>query len=270
MNSLSFPNLSVNNNGLVYITQPEIVDKIPTPRALRLCTYKGQNLLAVGRPDDVYFYDATEIIQGLHKGAAEFDLPMPAPLKVDVLDHFTSEDQAFISGWVLGADNAYLKTLVSAGDPDRITAELRALDFVVNGAAAVRPLESALREKAAAEIRDRLAVEKSRDILGDYTVPLDRELAARESSVGVVGRCPPAVYARISRDAGGYSPASMRTKWLFNTMQIGDDLTIDAKLAERAQTAVHVYAKRTGKRFKTTTNRVTRTLYIVRVEDRDR
>jgi hypothetical protein len=84
-----------------------------------------------------------------------------------------------------------------------------------------------------------------------------------------VRQCAPAVYERIVRNTGGYTPTTTRIKWPFNTMRVGDEVTIDPKLSKRAQTAVHVYAARTGRTFKTTTNRITKALHVVRIEDKD-
>jgi hypothetical protein len=269
MQTFSFTDLSLNANGLVYLTQPATPAETPSYRALRLCTHNDQQLLAIGTPDSIQFYDAVAIIQGLHGSASEFDLPLPAPVDVRVLDQFDDAEQQFLREFMLGAETSYLKTLVPVGTAPLIAARATSLDLLIQNPSAIKLLEAEVRENSARAIRERILAEKMRDSTSDYVALTEQEDATREAVLNVVTKCPPKLYDRIARNAGGYSPASMRAKWPFNTMNIGDQVTIDAKMAMRAQTAVHVYAARMGKRFTTETNRVTRTLHVVRIEDRN-
>jgi hypothetical protein len=259
MTDCTYADLSLNNAGMVYLRT----------QALRLCTFAGQSLLAVGNPDNAEFYDAHAIITGLHTNANLFDLPLPEPVPVLILDEFDAHAQQFLREFAMGADIAYLKTLVPAGQPDLIIGRAASLGFVVQKASTVKALEAEIREKAAAEMRARVLESKSADLTRDYVALPDGQADRRETApFGVVRPCPPAVYERILRNTGGYSQSANRIKWPFKTMRVGDEVTIDPKLARRAQTAVHVYATRVGWCFRTTTDRISKALHVVRVEDR--
>lgn len=259
MTDHAYSDLTLNNAGMVYLNA----------QALRLCTYAGQTLLAIGSAEDAEFYDATTIITALHGNAHVFDLPLPEPVPVLILDEFDSHAQQFLREFALGADIAYLKTLVPAGQPDLIIARAASLGFVVQKASSVKLMEAELREKATAELRARVLADKSADLTRDYTALPDALADQREAiPFGVVRPCLPAVFEKISRNAGGYSASTARIKWPFKTMRVGDEVMIDPKLARRAQTAVHVYAARVGWRFATSTDRISKSLHVVRIEDR--
>lgn len=257
MNPISYVDLTLTSAGMVYLKT----------QALRLCTYAGQNLLAVGTPEAVKFYDAEEIIRGLHGSASELDLPLPEPVDVQIMAEFDPLGQRFLYEYVLGAEQGYLKTLVPDGHPLLILDKAASLGFIVQKPSTVKLLEADIRDKTAAGLRARLLSDKAEDLVRDYVAEPDPTAAQEEVVCGVVRKASPAVFERISRNAGGYSPSTTRVKWPFNTMQVGDCVYIDAKLAKRAQTAVHVYAARVGRTFRTTTNKVTRVLQVVRVED---
>lgn len=259
MPSLSYVDLTLTNAGMVYLNT----------QALRLCTYAGQNLLAVGTPEAAQFYDAEEIIRGLHGSASELDLPLPEPVAVPIMAEFDAASQRFLHEYVLGAEQGYLKSTVPADYPDLILGKIKSLGFIVQKASMVKLLEADIREKTAAGLRARLLSDKAEDLVRDYVAEPDPTAAQEEVVCGVVRKASPAVFERISRNSGGYSPATTRVKWPFNTMQVGDEIYIDAKLAKRAQTAVHVYAARLNRKFATTTNRITKVLHVLRLEDKE-
>lgn len=256
MIDLSYSDLSLNGSGLVYFNT----------RALRPCVYAGQTLLAVGDTSDVSFFDAETIIRALHGNANLFDLPLPAPVPVLILDEFAADAQLFMREYVLGAEREYLKTLLPAGQSEDVIVRAASLGFMVQKPSMLKLLEADVREKSQAELRARLLEERSQDIGKDFMVK-----AADESDpvqIGVMHRVNPDTFDRISRNAGGYTPSAARVRWPFNTMRIGDGIFIDAKLSRKAQTAVHVYAARTNKRFRTSLNRVTKVLHVIRIADR--
>ena len=257
MTTHSYSDLTLNTLGMVY----------QNDQALRLCLYAGQFLFAVGTPDAVEFYDAADIIRALHGNANEFDLPLPDSIPLPAMDELNDVEQRFIREFALGADQNYLKTTVPAGYPDLILDKAKSLGLIVQKASMVKLLEAEVREKTAAAIRAQVLNAKANDLVRDYVAEPLTPVGMPEVQTGVVHKLDPAVFERIMRNTGGYTPATTRVKWPFNTMQVGDCVYIDAKLAKRAQTAVHVYAARMGRTFRTTTNKVTRVLQVVRVED---
>jgi hypothetical protein len=258
MTTYSYSDLTLTPAGLVY----------QNDQALRLCIYAGQTLLAVGTPEAVEFYDAAGIIRGLHGNASEFDLPLPEPVPVDAMQQLNDVDQRFMREFVLGAEQNYLKGTVPTGHPDLILDKAKSLGLVVQKASTVKLLEAEIREQTTAEMRARVLTDKANDLIRDYVAEPLPPSTLPDIPTGVVHKLDPAVYERILRNTGGYTPATTRVKWPFNTMQVGDCVYIDAKLAKRAQTAVHVYAARMGRTFKTTTHKVTKVLQVVRVEDK--
>jgi hypothetical protein len=260
MQNLSYADLTLEATGLIYLNG----------HALRLCTFNGQHLLGIGDIDAIEFYDAKTIITGLHGSACEFELPLPPAVPMPVLDNFSEEEQRFLRSYLIGEDKTYIKTLVPLGEPELILARGQSLGMLIQIASMIKPIEADVRERAAAALRNRVLADKSADLTQDY-IALSPSQEAQQAAVecNVVFALAPSVYDRLSRNAGGRSPSASRVKWLFNTMRIGDAVNIDAKLAKRAQTAVHVYAARTGRTFKTSSNRVTKILHVVRMEDRE-
>lgn len=256
MIDLSYSDLSLNGSGLIYFNT----------RALRPCIYAGQTLLAIGDSADVSFFDAETLIRGLHGNANVFDQSLPAPVQVLILDEFDAQAQMFMREYVLGAEREYLKTLVPIDQPTVIIDKAASLGLIVQKPSMLKLLEAEVRGKTQAELRARLLAEKSQDLGKDFIVKPASDLEPVQ--IGVVHRVNPDTFERISRNAGGLSPQAARIRWPFNTMRIGDGIFIDAKLSRRAQTAVHVYAARTNKRFRTSLNCVTKVLHVIRVEDR--
>lgn len=235
-------------------------------RSLRLAVYAGQPLLAVGTLDAIRFFDAETIIRALHGNANLFDLPLPEPVPVLILDEFDADEQALIRGFLLGQKEHELGTPATKDRATMVFARATSLGLVLKGAVWVKELEESVRAKAKSEMQNRLLAEKSSDLRASYLVEAADEAAS--VPLGVVRRCDPAVYERILRGTGGYKPTSARIRWPFNTMNIGDEIFIDAKLARKAQTAAHVYAARANWTFRTSLNRVTGILQVIRTEDR--
>lgn len=254
---ISYADLLLTGPGLVYLNS----------QALRPCIYAGRQLFIVGTPDEARFYDAMQILRALQGSASEMDLPLPEPVDVPIMAEFDAAELRFMREFLLGAEMHYLKTTIRAERISLILEKSQSLGLVPQKASITKLLAADMREKTAAELRARALNDKARDLVTDYVAaeePLPEEVVC-----GVVRKASPKVYERIARNAGGYSPQTTRVKWPFNTMQVGDEIYIDAKLARRAQTAVHVYAARMGRRFATTTNKVTKILHVMRLEDKE-
>jgi len=256
MRNISYVDLSLDQLGHVRLKD----------RSLRLVTYAGQSLLALGAIDDVEFFDAEEIIRGLHGGQQEWDGPLPKPVAVPVLDEFDGHEQNLLREIVLGAPTAEYRIMLTEAPRDVIVARAASLGFIINGAKYVKELEASVRLKTQAENRARHLADKAQDLAQGFMVkPADDSVAP---VLGVVRKCDPATYERIVRGTGGYSPASSRIRWPFNTMRVGDEIFIDAKLARKAQTAAHVYAARANWTFRTSLDCITKVLRVIRTEDR--
>jgi hypothetical protein len=254
--AISYADLSLTNAGLVYLNS----------QALRPCMYAGRQFFVVGTPDEAHFYDATQILRALQGSASELDLPLPEPIEVPVMAEFDDAESRFLREFMLGAATNYLKTTIREERISLILDKAKSLGIVIQQASATKLLAADVREQTAAALRARALNDKAQDLVTDYVAA--QEEVPEEVVCGVVRKASPKVYERIARNAGGYSPSTTRVKWPFNTMQVGDEIYIDAKLARRAQTAVHVYAARMGRRFATTTNKVTKILHVLRLEDR--
>jgi hypothetical protein len=127
------------------------------------------------------------------------------------------------------------------------------------------------------EVRETLArTARERDAAAQVAVALDKGMqieAVRSepedpAQYGVITKASPQEYARMTRRASTSARTDARVSWPFKDMHIGDRVVIDPKLAKRAQTAVHVYAARVGKRFKTEARGRGGALVVMRTEDR--
>jgi hypothetical protein len=235
-------------------------------QALRLATFAGQHLLALGTPGAVKFFDAETLIRALHGNANIFDSPLPEPVPVLILDEFDADEQTLIRSFLLGDKPQGIETQERKQQAALVFARAASLGLVLEGADWVRLLEEKVRTKTQAELQNRVLAEKAADLGQGFMVKPADESKAIE--LGVVRRCDPATYERIVRGTGGYRPAAARIRWPFNTMRVGDEIFIDAKLARKAQTAAHVYAARANWTFRTSLNRVTGVLQVIRTEDR--
>jgi len=257
MTDLSYASITLSQANMVYFKG----------RALRPCIYAGRDLFALGDADNVLFYDARVIIGALQNNANMFDMPLPDPVAMPLLDEFSEEEQQYLREFALGAEFEYLTTIVPKEQVPPLGRKAASLGFLVNAPKHTKTIEAEVRAKAQADSRARHLADKAQDLSNDFVV---RPAADDNTAplLGVVQRIDPETYERLSRNTGGYSPAATRVRWPFNTMRIGDGIFIDAKLARRAQTAAHVYAARTGKTFRTSMNRVTKVLHVFRIEDR--
>lgn len=235
-------------------------------RALRLATFAGQHLLAIGTPAAVEFFDAETIIRGLHGNANTFDQALPTPVPVLILDEFDTDEQTLIRVFLLGGKPQDMETQAGKQHAALVFARAKSLGLGLEGADWVRLLEETVRANAKLELQNRLLADKASDLSQGFMVqPADE---SKTIELGVVRRCDPATYERIVNGTGGYKPAAARIRWPFNTMRVGDEIFIDAKLARKAQTAAHVYAARANWTFRTSLNRVTGVLQIIRTENR--
>lgn len=235
-------------------------------QSLRLATFAGQHLLALGTLDAVEFFDAETLIRALHGSANLFDLPLPEPVPVLILGEFAADEQALIRAFLLGGKPQGIETPERKQHAALVFARAKSLGLILEGADWVRLLEEKVRAKTQAELQNRVLADKAADLESGFMVKPADESKAIE--IGVVRKCDPATYERIVRGTGGYSPAASRIRWPFNTMRVGDEIFIDAKLARKAQTAAHVYAARANWTFRTSLNRVTGVLQVVRIQDR--
>jgi hypothetical protein len=267
MHTFSYADLHINaQNGRVYLTHPDATDPLPTP--LQLCEFEGQGLLVIGSSRSAEFYDAEEIVRGLLGAADEFNLPLPKPIDCPALDNIPLTGKSFFWNSAMGQRIEYLKTLVgSHAAGQAILDEAKEAGIYIKSAQRVAELVQSTQEQVAKDIRSRLLQDKVQDATSDYRAPMPHEETPADRPFMVIGKAPANKLARMERSRGGYSEQSMRIKWPFKEMSENDDVLIPPNLAKRAQTAVHVYAARTGKRFSTETKRGTGVLTVTRLKD---
>lgn len=239
-----------------------------TPPALRLC-YDGETpLFMTGTPQAPRFHEARAIIAGLLEGADEFELPLPAPVQ-DPLYGIPDAERSMLLEYAAGVDKDFLKnkygaalcTAAAEGSATRRTPIMTAKH--------ASPLIDDVRSTIAREAREREAAAQVAVALDKGTAAIDVDSTPEPEPVqyGVITKASPQEYARMTRRAGR-ARTDARVVWPFKDMQIGDRVTISPQLAKRAQTAVHVYAARTGKRFTTESRGRGGDLVVVRAEDR--
>lgn len=256
MTTLDYSVLSLGQRGHVRLRD----------KALRLATFAGQHLLAIGTSHAVEFFDAETLIRGLHGGANTFDQSLPDSVPVLILDEFEADEQTLIREFLLGEKPQVMETQAGKQHAALVFARAKSLGLVLQGSDLVRLLEEKVRANTKAGLQNRLLAEKAADLSQGFMVkPADE---SKPVELGVVRRCDLATYERIVNGTGGYRPAAARIRWPFNTMRIGDEIFIDSKLARKAQTAAHVYAARANWTFRTSLNRVTGILHVIRTEDR--
>jgi hypothetical protein len=269
MHTYSYSDLHINaQNGRVYLTHPGATDPLPT--ALRPLEFDNQLLFVIGSEVDAEFYDAEVIIRGLLGAANELDLPLPEPVTCHALVAFSLVDRSFYWGLAMGQREAYLQTLVgSAALALQIQENATRNGLIIRPTSRVPTLVQSIQEQIAKDGRSRALLAKVQDSTTDFQSPMPHEVESIDSRpFMVIGKAPANSLARMERSRGGYSEQSMRIKWPFKEMQVGDNVRIECKLAKRAQTAVHVYAARTGKCFSTQTTRGTGHLTVTRLIDR--
>lgn len=249
-----------------------VVRKAPTgavtPPALRLC-YDGETpLLMTGTPQAPRFHDARTIIAGLLDAADEFELPLPAPVQ-DPLYGIPDAERNMLLEYAAGTDTDFLRNKYGEALCKSATDGARSRSTPIVNATNAGVLIAELRDTLARAAREREAAAQIAIAL-DKGVTVEAADADTPEPVqyGVVTKATPNEYARMARRAGARARVDTRIAWPFKNMQIGDRVVIDPKLAKRAQTAVHVYASRVGKRFTTEARGRGGALVVLRVEDR--
>lgn len=239
---------------------------IGDPATLRVVYYKKRPLLMTGTVKAPMFHDAEEIITGLINGSDEFELPLPDPVELILVDEFTPEEQVFLYEYALGAAKDLLKITYGSTFAELTTKKAEARDIVIRKATSVLELIQLSREKVARASRELAASRLLQD--GSPTNPANVEPEDAPVAYGVITKASEKLYERLARRAGGYSATGVRVSWPFKDMQVGDRVSIEPKLVKKAQTAVHVYAARVGKRFTTQTSAKDGSLLVLRIEDR--
>lgn len=239
-----------------------------TPPALRLCYDGDTPLFMTGTPQAPRFHDARTIIAGLLEGADDFELPLPAPVQ-DPLYGIPDAERAMLLEYAAGVDRDFLKNKYGAALCTAATEGATARNTPIVTAKNASPLVEEVRETLAREAREREAAAQVAVALDRGTAAIDVDNTPEPEPVqyGVITKATPQEYARMTRRAGRVR-TDARVVWPFKDMQIGDKVVINAQLAKRAQTAVHVYASRTGKRFTTESRGRGGDLVVCRAEDR--
>jgi len=239
------------------------------PPALRVCyTATMTPLLMTGTPSNPRFHDAKTIIAGLLTEADAFELPLPAPVQDPLYDAPMTE-RAMLLEFAAGLDITYLKNKYGPNLCRSATDGAANRETPIANASSIGPLILEVRDAMAREAREREASAQVAVAL-DSGMQIDAVRSEPEdpTQYGVITKASPQEYARMTRRAGTSARTDARVSWPFKDMHIGDRVVIDPKLAKRAQTAVHVYAARVGKRFKTEARGRGGALVVMRIEDR--
>lgn len=247
-------------------------------RSLRVCMSDGTPIFIVGSLEEPQFYAAHDIVRGLLLGADIMDGPLPPQLETPraIAALPLPEGDLLISA-AMGESRASL--IARAGHKDRLNAvidQAASLGFIVSNASAVSSVE--------AEVRLQLKDAESSSPRSSDADTFDLATADAPMFTPVVEVVPNSVaqapfftpvpggaelLERAERRARGASESNAdRVKWPFKDMQVGDVVRIPSALSKRAQTAVHVYASRVGKRFSSTTDRADGSLRVLRMHDR--
>lgn len=251
---------------------------------LRVCLDQGTPKLILGTPDDPIAYDALALLRGLLLGGSELGTPLPNPVALPKalleLSHADSEvlvcaaqgmprpQLALMAATASHADTGLDTTVI----PERgdalayLMARAESMGFAVKNANTIRAIEDKARaqlmqERAAQSTQDRLDM-----AIADATSSTPTAVTHAEYFQVVPGG--EALLSRLERQrATKTSITAARVTWPFSTMSVGDAVTIPPALARRAQTAVHVYAARSHKRFSTQKDRLTGSVQVVRLND---
>ena len=236
--------------------------------SLRLCTEAGTHFFTVGTPDAPEFYDVAPILAGLLDAADTFDSPLPAPLPTpEAFIAFPPFEQLILVSAGLGVDMDTLTAQAGSATALRVLMDkAQSLHLVIAKATNVTPLIMNLR---ASRIAATMTAKRNHDhetrVADLIEVP---PVAVQDSPFMQIVPGGAALLERLERMHPTHKAQAERTKWPFKDMQAGDTVRIPALLAKRAQTAVHVYAARVGKRFTSSSERGTGVLTIVRLSDR--
>ena len=233
---------------------------------LRVIYYKKRPLFMTGTTKAPMFHDAEAIITGLINGSDEFELPLPEPVELILVDEYTPEEIVFLYEYALGASKDLLKITYGATFAELTTKKAEARDLVIRKASSALELIQLSRDKVARASRELAANRLLLD--GSPSNAALLELEEAPTAYGVITKASEKLYERLARRAGGYSATGVRVSWPFKDMQIGDRVSIEPKMVKKAQTAVHVYAARVGKRFTTQTSAKDGSLLVLRIDDR--
>lgn len=242
---------------------------------LRPCNFNGEDLFMTGTLKHPRFHNAQAIIKGLLSGADSFDLPLPEEIPVPAFltddgDRFDMEGIDFALEYMAGADKAYLTAKYSRALAVSVTQSLRDLGMVVNNPSSIEQTILTVRDTLAREARQ-ISIDLAVRDNAPTSITALEELENQQLDAlpyGTISKMPARLYERLARRAGGVTRQGERMKWPFAQMQVGDQVKVDPKLAKRAQSAVHVYGNRMGKRFSTYTQPATGALLVIRLEDR--
>lgn len=262
---LSFSNLSFEPaTGVVQLRTGDL----GLPRvSLRVCYAQGTALFVINLPhEDAVFYDAETIVRGLCEGANELDLPLPAPVPFPpCLNTLTDNEVHLILDAARGFPRAALTPRMGPDeDFETFLWRVAGLGFSIKNPTAIKAVELQVQESIAQQRREAAQSRRLVDSI-DASAAVDAHQIDAEHFV--ITRAPEALMKQLSNRIT-VATAQPRISWNFNKMQISDRMTIPANLAKRAQTAVHVYAARVGKRFHTSTNRSNGTLTVIRLESK--
>ena len=233
----------------------------PHPR----CTTDGQHLIMTGSTDQPRFHVANALVYGLMQDGSFFT-PLPEPVP-DPLHFASPTERVFLLEYAAGAT---VPELITKYRKDVAIAMLKiAADngFTIGNAQSVGMLIADARAEYTRSKMEADSTLQRQLAQGLHIGVRERDEEPAAPAYGVIYTPPPAVYDRAERRAGVYTPVSARMKWPFSDMGVGQAVTIDPKLAKRAQTTVHVYANRVGKRFTTRTLTKDGSLEVTRLAD---
>lgn len=240
---------------------------LDSPSALPLCTSDGQHLIMTGSTTQPRFHIANAIVYGLMQDGSFFT-PLPEPVP-DPLHFASPAERVFLLEYAAGAT---VPELIAKYRKDVAIAMLKTAaesGFTIGNAQSIGML---IADARAEYTRTKMEAEANTVTQRQLSQGLhigvrERDEEPAAPAYGVIYTPPPAVYDRAERRAGVYTPVSARMKWPFAEMGVGQAVTIDPKLAKRAQTTVHVYANRVGKRFTTRTLVKDGSLEVTRLVD---
>lgn len=244
-------------------------------RSLRVCMADGAALFIVGSLEQPQFYKAHDIVRGLLLGADLMDGLLPPEVSTPrAIAELPVADGDLLICAAMGESRAGLIARAGSKDKlDAVIAQAASLGFIVSNARAVASVEvevrAAMRDAAGESSSPRILGEPSETTFTPIAEVLPSSVANAPFLVPVPGGAE--LLERAERRARGTSSGDSsadRVKWPFKDMEIGDVVRIPSTLAKRAQTAVHVYAARVGKRFSSTTDRADGSLRVLRMHDR--
>lgn len=261
----SFANFAINAQHDTVMFSPE--EGLPFT-SLRLCTEAGAHFFMVGTPEDPEFYDVAPILEGLLAAADTFDSPLPTPRAApEAFIAFTPVEQLILVNAGLGVDMGTLAAQAGSSAALQVVMDkAHSLNLRIAKATTVTPLLMDLRSaRTATSLAIKRNIAHETRIADIVEAP---PVAVQDSPFMQIVPGGAALLERLERMHPNHKAQAERTKWPFKDMQPGDTVRIPALLAKRAQTAVHVYASRVGKRFTSSSERGTGVLTIVRLNDK--